>query len=456
MLQAQVNRKKRLLRPVQFICLSFLIIILSGTFLLMTPICSVDGEFTSFIDSFFTATSATCVTGLSVYDTYTHWSSFGQGVILILIQMGGLGFVTFSTSVSLYLRGRLGIRDMRLAGEYISVQNLGDVQKLLINIIRVTAICEGIGAALLAIPFVSLFGTGGIWMAVFTAVSSYCNAGFDVFGFIYPGCSIEPFVGNWIVMTVVPALIILGGLGFLVFNDIFTNIKSKDGSSRLALHSKIVIFATGFLIIFGFISILGVEWNRAFSELPVGEKISSSFFSSVTARTAGYASVNYAGVTPLTKLITIFLMFIGASPVSTGGGIKTTTAMVLIMTMVGVIKGREDTVIFGRRIKKSVVYKTLSLTVLSMSLLGVATILLKVIEPEQSLIDLTFVTVSAFSTTGLSPIDLGAAHYISKLILCFLMFIGRVGPLSFFLTLRLRGKHIDKKITLPEGEILVG
>lgn len=456
MLQAQVNRKKRLLRPVQFICLSFLIIILSGTVLLMMPICSVDGEFTSFIDSLFTATSATCVTGLSVYDTYTHWSPFGQGVILILIQMGGLGFVTFSTAVSISLRGRLGIRDMRLAGEYISVQNLGDVQKLLINIIRVTAICEGVGAVLLAIPFVSLFGTGGIWMAVFTAVSSYCNAGFDVFGFIYPGCSIQPFVGNWIVMTVVPALIILGGLGFLVFNDIFTNVRCKYGSRRLSLHSKIVLFATGFLLIFGFVSILGIEWNRAFSELTVGEKISSSFFSSVTARTAGYASVNYADVTSLTKLITVFLMFIGASPVSTGGGIKTTTAMVLIMTMVGVIKGREDTVIFGRRIKKSVVYKTLSLAVLSIALVGTATILLWFIEPEQSLIDLTFISVSAFSTTGLSPIDLGAVHYISKLILCFLMYVGRVGPLSFFLTLRLRGKKIDKQVTLPEGELLVG
>lgn len=456
LLQIRMNQRKKTIKPVQFICLSFFLIILLGTFLLMLPFSSATHTFTPFTDSLFTATSATCVTGLSVYDTYTHWSPAGQGIILLLIQVGGLGFVTFSTSVVLSLRGRLGLHDMRLAREQVSLQNLGDIEQLFTNILRVTVICEGLGALLLCIPFVSRFGASGIWMAVFTAVSSYCNAGFDIFGFISPNCSITPFLGDWIVMTVVPALIILGGIGFVVFQDIFTCRKRKKGAHHLSTYSKVVLVMSGILILFGFFSILGIEWNQTLAELPFGEKVSAAFFSSVTARTAGYSAINYLAASPLTKIVTILLMFIGASPVSTGGGIKTTTVVVLVMTMLSVLRGQEDTIVAGHRIKKAVVYKALSLTVLSTTLVAAATTFLCFTEPGNSFLNLAVVVVSAFSTTGLTTIDLGSIHTISKLTLCMLMYIGRVGPFSFILTLRLRNKRIDKQVTLPEADLIVG
>lgn len=455
MLQVRLNRRKRLIKPVQTICLSFLAVILVGALLLCLPFSSTDHTFTPFINCFFTATSATCVTGLAVYDTFLHWSVIGQGIILLLIQVGGLGFVTFSTVVTLSLRGRLNLHNMRLASEQVSLDSLSDLQRLFVNIIRVTAICEGLGALLLCIPLVAHFGVNGIWMSVFTAVSAYCNAGFDIFGFIAPYCSMTPFVGDWIVMIVVPLLIFLGGLGFVVFHDLLTSRKKKGSFYHITLHSKVAVSTSLILIGLGFLAILTSEWNYTLADLPLSEKISTAFFSSVTARTAGFSALNYAAASPLTKIITMCLMFIGASPVSTGGGIKTTTALVLIMTMISVLRGREDTIIYGRRIKKSVVYRAFSLTVLSMTLLIIATTILWLFEPS-SFLDLSFNAVSAFSTTGLAATDLSDCTVISKFILCALMYIGRVGPFSFILMLRLRSKTVDRQVTIPEGELIVG
>lgn len=450
------RRHRRAIKPVQVICLSFLTLILVGTFLLTLPISAMDGNFTRPLDAAFTATSATCVTGLVVFDTYVHWSLFGRTVILLLIQLGGLGVISFTTFFAISFKRRLGLRDMRLAGEQLSTGNLSDIHTLFGRIIKVTFFCEGIGMLLLMLSFVPKFGAKGIWYSTFTAVSAYCNAGFDVFGFIEPYGSLSMFTGDWIAMLVVPALIISGGLGFFVFHDVLTTRRMKETHRKLSLHTKVVFATTAALILIGFFGVLLLEWHNNFSGMAFETKVRAAFFSSATPRTAGFSVMDYGSARHLTLLLTICLMFIGASPGSTGGGIKTTTAIVLVMTVYSVIRGRSDTVIFRRRVDKTIVYKALSIVILSVLLLGVSVVFLDLCEPQQSSLKLAFEAVSAFSTTGLSAIGSQNLGSISRMILILLMYIGRVGPVSFLLMLNVHGGNKEKDIAIPEGKIFVG
>lgn len=456
MLQLLKKRHILLLNPIQLVCITFLILILVGAILLTLPISSTSGRFTSFFDCLFTSTSASCVTGLVLFDTFTHWSIFGRSVILLLIQTGGLGVLTISTVFIMSLRGKLGLRHMRIANEQISGSDFTNVQELFSNIIKVTFTCELIGAILLAIPFCTRFGINGIFIAIFTSVSAYCNAGFDVTGFIAPDSSMIPFNNDPIIIVVTSLLIIIGGLGFIVMHDLITYFKLKKKNLRnLSLHTKLVLTTTIVILVCGTILITMFENSNIYDKTPFLQKIGNSFFSTSTARTAGYAIIDYSKARSITLILTILIMFIGASPGSTGGGVKTTTFVLILMTMICFLKKREDTVIFSRRVSKQNVYKALTLVMLVLILLLTSIMIVWYFEPEQPLLPLIFEIVSAFSTTGLSAVGTEHLTKISQAVLIVLMYLGRVGPTTFLLMFGLK-KESENKLTIPEGKVYVG
>lgn len=292
-------------------------------------------------------------------------------------------------------------------------------------------------------------------MAMFSSVSSYCNSGLDINGFISPGCSFVPFRNDIIVVTTLSILTVLGGIGFVVINDLLQLKKSHKKMKFLSFHSKLAISSTLILIVVGTLTILIMEWSNTLADMSFPEKLSASAFSSITARSAGFSVVDYSQTTTFTKLFTSFLMFIGACPSGTGGGIKITTMIILIMTTICVIKNCEDTTIFKHKINKNTVYKAISLLFMSSLLIAIATIIFYITNPNIKLIDLFFTIISAFGTVGVSTINVQDLSQISKYILIFLMYIGRVGPLSFALMFGISSKS-KKYVSLPEGKTYVG
>lgn len=449
--------KKKLTSPTRMISLSFAGVILVGTFLLMLPASSRDGSMTHFLDCLFTSTSATCVTGLVVYDTFTHWSVFGQIVILAMIQCGGLGLVTFTTFFNLFLGRKLGLRGMQLASESVSAGSFGETPRLVRMVILFSLLVEAAGACLLGLYFVPQYGARGIFISVFLAISAFCNAGFDILGFLGEYTSLTTFNGNYWVLFVIMALIIIGGLGFLVWSDIIHYRRGR----KLLLHTKIVLLTTGLLLIIGFVLFLVFEWDNpaTLGQLTFPEKLNASLFQSVTLRTAGFNSVDIASLREITKSFSILIMFIGAAPGSTGGGIKVTTLTVVIMTAVSMIRGKEEPIIFKRRIPAKVVYKSLAIMFLGVLVVSVTSIILTVSSPIDDIqatgTDAVFEAVSAFATVGISAGVTGIASIPSLLAIIVTMFIGRVGPVSFGMTLTATHANSRKEI-LPEGKIIVG
>lgn len=447
------NRKKRSFfsQPLRVICLSFALVILVGTILLCLPISSKSREVTPLVNSLFTATSATCVTGLITYDTFTHWSRFGQIVIILLIQVGGLGLVTFSTFFTVIAGKKLGLREMQLAQESINFGSMANINKMLMGIVGTVLACEGIGALLMSTAFIPRYGVGeGIYISCFLAVSAFCNAGFDVLGRESEYISLCNYNGVPIVMYTIMALIIVGGLGFVVWKD----IASYKSSKKLTLQSRVVLSMTALLILSGALFFWAYEWNNTMSGLSFGEKITAGLFQSVTCRTAGFNSIDQATLNPISKGISTMLMFIGAAPGSTGGGVKITTFSVLIMTVASVLRGREEVVMWNRRVDKSVVYKAVTIVVCAAALVLVASFIISFLLPQCAFLDIIFECTSAFATVGLSSGVTGEADTISKLILTLLMYLGRVGPVSFALSL-VAGSGSRKEI-MPEGKIVVG
>ncbi|MCI2160988.1 MAG: cation transport protein, partial [Oscillospiraceae bacterium] len=304
--------------PIRLIVLSFMLVILTGTILLIFPFCSRSGSFTAPIDALFVATSATCVTGLSPFDTWTHWNEVGQLIIILLIQVGGLGLVTFTTGVTLLLRRKMGLKELRLA-----VENTNGESGLIRHLIRITLgftfSCELLGALLLMIRFVPIYGPYGVWISVFTAISAFCNAGFDILGLSDPGRSLIPYVSDPLVCITVGTLLVVGGLGFVVISDIFyakirPHLLHQDHVHRLSLQSKLVIYCSATLLLVGAILFFFLEDHNTLEGLSLGAKINASFFQSASARTAGFSSVHIASELDITKIVTILFMFIGASP----------------------------------------------------------------------------------------------------------------------------------------------
>ncbi len=443
--------------PVRVIVVSFLVLILAGTLLLLLPVSS-NGEQTSPLTAFFTATSATCVTGLSVVDTTTHWSPFGQAVILILIQLGGLGLSTFAIGFTLLVRRKLGIRERVLASES-SGGSGRDAVSLMKLMLVFTFCCEALGAGLLMLRFVPAYGEAGIWPAVFVAVSAYCNAGFDILGFVPGNSSMTAFAGDPLVSITVSLLIIVGGLGFVVVQDIYrcklSSRLHRREPQRLQFYSQVCLRVTGILLAVGTLAFFLLEFNNTMGHLNFFEKLNAAFFQSVNTRTAGFASVDIAKENDFTKVLTCILMLIGGCPGSTAGGIKVTTFVVLAVTVASTLRGKENPTLLRHSFPAGMIHKALTVTVLGLLLVFVDAGIISNLNPPIPFIDCFFEAASAFGTVGLSASVTPRLEPVSRLLLCLTMFIGRVGPVSFGASILMR-RRSEGDVILPEGRMLIG
>lgn len=452
-----INFKKRNFlknNPVRTVCFSFLAIILIGTFLLFLPVSSNKGLSVSFLDCLFTSTSATCVTGFSAKDTFFQWSTFGKIVILILIQTGGLGLITFSSVFLLILNNKLSLKNMKLASSQINIQNLADTKTIFKTIILITFLCEFIGAFLLSISYCKKFGGYGIFMAIFSSVASYCNAGLDINGIIYKDCSFVPFNQDYLVLFTVNALTFIGGIGFVTINEIISLKKAKIKLRRLSINSKIAIFASFFLVIFGGLIFFILEYNGVLKDFGFFKKIANSIFNSTSARTCGFVSVDFSKISNFTKLFLSVLMFIGANPTGTSGGIKISTMFVLISTVFCVIKNKEENTILKHKINKSTTYKAIALFFISLSIIFVAIFLIWLNDSKLGLSNIIFSVFSAFSTTGFQVVNSATFSGFTKYILIVLMYIGRVGPISFAFIFKIK-TNSKKQLFYPDSNLYV-
>lgn len=436
------------LKGVQILALGFILVILFGAIILSLPISAASGTSTNFLDSLFTATSAVCVTGLITLDTSTHWSTFGQVVIMLLIEIGGLGFMAFSTLFALVLGRRISFRQRLVMQEAYNTFSIEGMVKMVKYVLGFTFLTQIFGALLLSTQFVPEYGIAkGAYYSIFHSISAFCNAGFDLFG-----TSLVGYQSNVIIILVISLIIIAGGLGFTVWYEIY-NYKELR---KLSLHSKVVILITTILILGGWILMFVFEYNnpQTMAGMDLGDKVLNSFFASVTPRTAGFNSISTADMTIAGKFLTIIFMFIGGSPGSTAGGFKTATIGILLITVICVIKGREDTEIFGRRISRELIYKAFSLFFIAMGLIITVTMILSVTEPGVAFIDLLYEATSAFGTVGLTAGVTPGLSSVGKVCIMIMMYFGRVGPLTVALSLTRRKK--DKGYKYPEGKILIG
>ncbi len=440
------------MQPARTLCVGFLIIILAGALLLFLPFSSKSGG-TPFFDCLFTAVSATCVTGLVVADTFSNWTMFGQIVIMLLIQVGGLGFVTIITFFNVAAGRKLGFRTLANASDGLTESTFQGGRRIFISIMKYSMIFEGAGAVLLSVAFWKDHGAFGIFMGIFTSVTAFCNAGFDLCGVDGAYSSLTNYSGDPLVIMTVALLIILGGLGFIVWEN-FLNIRRVK---KLSLHTRAVLISTGILVVISTLFYLLAEWDNpaTLGGMDFGGKLMNSFFAGVTARTAGYNSVSVGDMSDFSKLGTCVFMFIGASPASTGGGIKTTTVLVLIMTVVSYLRSKNDVELLGHKIDKLAVYRTLTVTMLSLLAVILCFSVLYFTLPEDvSGVDCLFEAVSAFSTAGLSAGPTAIAGVPGRILLMITMYIGRVGPVSLVLSMLMNAKR--RNIVLPEGQIIVG
>ena len=455
--------KKRTRRPnkgwlagssaTQTICSSFLLVIAVGTLLLTLPISSRTGRL-GVIDAMFTATSATCVTGLVVRDTWSQFSLFGQVVILMLIQVGGLGLVTLTSFFALAARRRMGFRDLRLLGESVSADGLSKATEVLKIVIKLAAAFEAVGIVLLLFAFVPQFGAEGVWVSVFTAISAFCNAGFDLFGRFGAYSSLVPYVNNYYVQAVIMFMIMAGGLGFMVWVELAEYRKKR----RLSLHAKVVLQFSVIFWVGGAVLLALLEWSnpRTMGGLSVPGKIMAALFQSVSTRTAGMNTIDLAACSPISKLLMSVLQFIGAAPGSTGGGVKVTTFAVLILTIRSVAQGRDDCVIGGHHIESKTVYRALTIIVIgAVAAFGSAVVVYYNTAETVSVIDCIFESCSAFGTVGLSVGVTGQLNTGAKLLYMACVFMGRVGPVSLAISLTAKPDDNKRKV-LPVGHINVG
>ncbi|MGX4587306.1 TrkH family potassium uptake protein [Paenibacillus chitinolyticus] len=445
--------KKSRFTPPQILVLGFALIILIGSGLLMLPVSSTDGLPLPFIDALFTATSATCVTGLVVVDTGTHFTTFGQMVIISLIQIGGLGFMSMATLFAFILRKKISLRERLLLQEALNQGSMEGIVRLFRKVLIYSLSIEGIAAVLFTARWSMDLGfPKGLYYGIWHAVSFFNNAGFDLFGPITgPFTSLTAYAGDFITNAVTMALIVLGGIGFIVMSDVMDYRKTK----RLTLHSKVVLSATSILIVTGALVIFIFEYSnlKTLGSLDFGGKILASFFQSVTPRTAGANTLDLASLRQATQFFMIILMFIGASPGSTGGGIKTTTFTMLVGAIVAMVRGKEDIVFFRNRLGKERILKAITLTMFALFLVIFVTMLLSTTEDHEFLMILYEVT-SAFGTVGLTLGLTTKLTVFGKVMIALTMFAGRLGPLT--LAYALQPKAEKELYRYPEGKITIG
>jgi len=449
-MQLKMIKNGRFFTPARILVLGFAALILIGGLLLSLPAASNSGEGLPLLDALFTATSAVCVTGLIVVDTATHFNLFGQLVLLTLIQVGGLGFMTVATFVTIWTGKKIGLKERLLIQESLNVSSLEGLIRLTRNVVLITLGIELFFAIVLAIRFSADMPTGqAFYYGVFHAISSFCNAGFDLFGDFK---SLSDYVGDPTVNIVVAMLIIFGGIGFTVMVDAYRLSRGQ----RTSLHTKMVVIATLILLVAGTLGYYALENgnNGTLGELGEGEKWLASFFSATTARTAGYATLNYETMSQGGQLWTIILMFIGASPGSTGGGIKTVTALAILLYIWTVVSNKEQTVLFKRAVPRTIIYKSLVIAVMATMAVGASTMILTITE-DKDFLRLLFETTSAFSTTGLSTNLTPTLSETGRIVVMIMMYIGRLGPLT--IALALAARHTNKaNLKYPEGNIYVG
>ena len=443
------------LSSTQLIIYGFLLLILVGTVLLMLPISWAEGYEISLVDALFTSTTSVCVTGLTTVTTASAWSTFGQVVILCLIQVGGLGIITVITMTMLLLRQRIFIQ------ESYNLQTLSGMIIFIKRIIKGTFIVEGIGAIFYAIRYVPRFGfKKGVFAAVFNSVSAFCNAGMDIVG----ETSLEAYATDPIINGVTMVLIILGGIGFVVWFDVidtYKNLKSEGGKlrrifSRLTLHSKLAIWVTFVLLLSGTVLFLAFEYNnpQTIGNMNLFEKIQASTFQSVTTRTAGFLTIPQQNFREASTIISILLMFIGGSPTGTAGGVKTTTVAMVILTVFSVAKGNQETEVFKRRISSENIRSGLAVIVFALFIVIGGIIGLSITE-DADIIDITFEVVSAIATVGLTRGITASLTIIGKLIIIVIMYLGRIGAITLAFAFLIKKNNLNSVRELPEKKIIV-
>ncbi len=434
----------------RILAVGFALMILFGGILLWLPIASRGGQGISFLDALFTATSATCVTGLVVADTWSQFTFFGQGVILLLIQIGGLGFMTVAILFSLAVGRRIGLRERSLLAEAISSTQVGGVVRLVRRTLIGTAIIEGSGVALLAIRFVPLFGIKrGIWFSVFHSVSAFCNAGFDLMGIRQPLSSLVDFSGDPLVVLTIAFLIIIGGIGFMVWSDL---VDGRFRFGKLKMHTRAVLCSTLVLILGGMLILWFFERNGVLSGMSAGNQALNAFFQSVTPRTAGFNTVDIAALSDGGKFVTMLLMFIGAAPGSTGGGVKVTTLAVITATVFASFRNQEDVSMWRHRIDAETLRRAYTGVAIYL-LLTIGGVLILCAEGV-TLTAAAFECLSAIGTVGLTTGITAGLPPLSKSVLIALMYAGRVGSLTVFLAVA--RASLGSKLKNPVGKIIVG
>ncbi len=432
----------------------FLLVIFLGSVLLSLPVSSRNGESCGAMTAVFTATSATCVTGLSLVDSYSQWSAFGQVVLLGLIQIGGLGYMAFVSVFYFLLRRRIGLRERLVLQQAMALDELKGVVRLVRLILAGTFLVEGTGALILTLRFLMEYPLKkALWLGVFHAVSAFCNAGFDILGFITPGASLAAYRGDVAINLTLTALIVIGGLGFFVWNDL---LMLRQKNHRLSVHTRLVLWTTGILLMGGTLAILALEWNNpaTLGGMTVGKKILAAFFQSGTTRTAGFAAVDQGSLTGSGKLVSMLLMLVGGSSGSTAGGIKTVSVALLFLMSYSVLRNHKETVLFGRRISQQQMASAASIALL-VSGLGLMGGMILSATNGLALSDCLYEAISAICTVGLSTGITAGLNLGSKILLIIYMFFGRVGIMTISFAFMTKIPP-DNAVRHPEARVLIG
>lgn len=453
-----MKKKSRIkISTTQTVMLSFFLAILAGSFLLSLPISSANLEAVPYIDALFTATTSVCVTGLVTLPTVSTWSTFGHIIILLLIQIGGLGIITIMFGLLIGLHRRIGIGERMLIQDAFNLNTLSGLVKFVKKVLIGTFVVEGIGALLYMTVFVPEYGPRGIWISVFNSISAFCNAGIDILS----EDSLCAYALNPVINITTCVLIILSGLGYIVWWDILNALKKIKQQkwkcfSNLTLHSKIALSATGTLILFGTFLFLIFEYHNplTIAEYSFPDKLQAAFFQSVTTRTAGFATIPQQNLTNASAIVSLLLMFIGGSPVGTAGGVKTVTIVVLVASAFATIRNKEDVVLFHRTISKQAISKAVAVTSISFIVMFTSTVLLAAVTDANAL-DIVYETMSATATVGLTRSLTPTLNLWGKIIIIMTMYLGRVGPISLLLAFN-TNKENKNIIKNPTEEISIG
>ncbi len=452
---SMTSKRRRQHRPLganRMLALGFIALILLGTLLLCLPFASRSGRSAGLIPAMFTAASATCVTGLSLFDTWTQWSGFGQAVILCLIEIGGLGFMAVASILVFILRGRFGMRDAMVISQAMGEENMSRIRHMQGFMLIGCILTELFGALVLTLRFLPVYGfEKALHLGVFHSVSAFCNAGFDIFGFIEPGQSLITFYSDPLVLLTLSFLIVFGGLGFLVWEELW-RVRSFR---RLSVYTRLVLISTLALLLTGTVFFAVCEWNNpaTLGKMNTGEKLLGAFFQSVTLRTAGFSGIDQAGLTEAGKAFSVFLMLIGGSSGSTAGGLKTVTFLVILLFLWSRMRGRSSIVIYKRTIPAQAVFNALTIFGIMIGIVFVGTVFLAC-DSGLTLTEAMFESVSAIATVGLSLNVSPRLHTLSRLLIILFMYFGRVGVLTISLGF-LKEKN-EPRFRYADTTILIG